>query len=197
MHREGSCSKADGVLSKVQMLNLVLGVGVFSLLPTLGSLTALLFPALFNKVQNKGTQKGCERGMMRNFLHTFPSSSTPVVLSHWAWFSYSCVYSLCLGCETKPPCLANYSPLLSQFEPILAKFLAGFSRFLKASFSRCLSQFFFAKEMPEFFDKIKAGEFTLNFSRIQGPAHQLFFQRTPTRKQFLISLYPDNPYPLN
>ena len=34
MHREGSCSKAAGVLSKVQMLNLVLGVGVFSLLPT-------------------------------------------------------------------------------------------------------------------------------------------------------------------
>ena len=33
MHREGSCSKAAGVLSKVQMLNLVLGVGVFSLLP--------------------------------------------------------------------------------------------------------------------------------------------------------------------
>ena len=31
MHREGSCSKA----SKVQMLNLVLGVGVFSLLPKL------------------------------------------------------------------------------------------------------------------------------------------------------------------
>ena len=29
MHREGSCSKAAGVLSKVQMLNLVLGVGVF------------------------------------------------------------------------------------------------------------------------------------------------------------------------
>ena len=33
IHREGSCSKAAGVLSKVQMLNLVLGVGVFSLLP--------------------------------------------------------------------------------------------------------------------------------------------------------------------
>ena len=33
MHREGSCSKAAGVLSKVQMLNLVLGVRVFSLLP--------------------------------------------------------------------------------------------------------------------------------------------------------------------
>ena len=32
MHTEGSCSKA-AVLSKVQMLNLVLGVGVFSLLP--------------------------------------------------------------------------------------------------------------------------------------------------------------------
>ena len=36
MRREGSCSKAAGVLSKVQMLNLVLGVGVFSLLPTKG-----------------------------------------------------------------------------------------------------------------------------------------------------------------
>ena len=33
IHREGSCSKAAGVLSKVQMLNLVLGVGVFSPLP--------------------------------------------------------------------------------------------------------------------------------------------------------------------
>ena len=38
MHREGSYSKAaGGVLSKVQMLNLVLGVGVFSLLPALGT----------------------------------------------------------------------------------------------------------------------------------------------------------------
>ena len=33
MHREGSCSKRLGVLSKVQMRILVLGVGVFSLLP--------------------------------------------------------------------------------------------------------------------------------------------------------------------
>ena len=34
MHREGSCTvKRPGVLSKVQMLTLVLGVGVFSLLP--------------------------------------------------------------------------------------------------------------------------------------------------------------------
>ena len=33
IHREGSCSKAAGVLSKVQMLKLVLGVGVFSILP--------------------------------------------------------------------------------------------------------------------------------------------------------------------
>ena len=33
MHREGSCSEVAGGLSKVQMLTLVLGVGVFSLLP--------------------------------------------------------------------------------------------------------------------------------------------------------------------
>ena len=33
MHREGLVVKRPGVLSKVQMLNLVLGVGVFSLLP--------------------------------------------------------------------------------------------------------------------------------------------------------------------
>ena len=33
MRREGPAVKRPGVLSKVQMLNLVLGVGVFSLLP--------------------------------------------------------------------------------------------------------------------------------------------------------------------
>ena len=38
MHREGSCSKAaGGPWGKFQMLNLVLGVGVFSLLPTSGT----------------------------------------------------------------------------------------------------------------------------------------------------------------
>ena len=46
----GLVVKRPGVLSKVQMLNLVLGVGVFSLLPTLGPLgnvhQVLLAPAL-------------------------------------------------------------------------------------------------------------------------------------------------------
>ena len=34
IHREGSCSKAAGVLSKVQVLNLVLGVGSFPFFQT-------------------------------------------------------------------------------------------------------------------------------------------------------------------
>ena len=47
IHREGSCSKAAGVLSKVQMLNLVLGVGVFSFLP--------ISWGLFRNPQNRTT----------------------------------------------------------------------------------------------------------------------------------------------
>ena len=40
----GLVEKRPGVLSKVEMLTLVLGVGVFSLLPTLGMLVQLLHP---------------------------------------------------------------------------------------------------------------------------------------------------------
>ena len=68
-----------------------------------------------------------------------------------------CVNSPCLNCETKThpfsPILADFSQFLADLEPILA------------DFSRLLADFLpiLAKETPEFFDKIKAGEFTLKY----------------------------------
>ena len=62
------------------------------------------------------------------------------------------VKSLCLSCEMKPPCLAKFEPNLADFSHCVADFepiLAYFEPIL-------------AKETPEFFDEIKAGEFTLN-----------------------------------
>ena len=55
---------------------------------------------------------------------------------------------LCLSCEGKPSIFSSFGQLIAK----LSRFFANFSG---------LEPIYLAKEAPEFFDKTKAGEFTL------------------------------------
>ena len=71
----GLVVKRPGVLSKVQMLNLVLGVGVFSLLPRTGHVFAKFVKGRRGESFQSSSDEQSARGQLE-FRHTILSANT-------------------------------------------------------------------------------------------------------------------------